>query len=182
MAAREKMQLPSGELLDSGADPGCSTGGQEALRRYQDLEAACFRANETMMAARREADEAYARGLDLEARIEDLESRLCDARSELDRVHGQLAKALDLVAGERNHFEQDRQRLQARITHSYAVANSALELLRSILSSSSWALTRPLRRVVGWSRGRPWREPEVPVLGPGNEIQDALPADANEKP
>lgn len=179
MVAPENM-LPSEEFPDSGAEKACKTGGQETMRRYHDLEAACFRATEAMLGARREADEAYARGLDLEAQIQDLEAqvldlglRLGEARSQLDRMYGQLEKALQLLAGERKYFEQDRLRLQARIAHSYAVADSALELLRSILSSRSWVLTRPLRRLVGWSRGRPWREPELPVLGPDSDVQDA---------
>ncbi|MEJ7745964.1 MAG: hypothetical protein WKF61_04250 [Luteimonas sp.] len=88
------------------------------------------------------------------------------------------AAVIDSHKAQKAHWQSEFDRTNAQ-------AAEAAHLLDDVLSSRSWRLTRPLRRLVGLMRGRHRHEPQAPLLPPapgsphsGRERQVAVSVDA----
>jgi hypothetical protein len=144
---------------------------RERLSREQDLAAELFRMRDRLRLAELDAEAFHSRSLELERQVGDLEVRLAADSLVVGQTREQLGSALGEIAEQRQHFLAEVQMLrrqlaeEARLRDCYrqAAESNARELTR-VLSSKSWALLRPLRRVVLMLRGRPFSEPQAVSL------------------
>lgn len=171
------------------------------MERMQDLNARLFRMSEQLKTTRMDAEENQIRSLDLEAQLrEQGERRAADLeqmaalRVQVEVASKQLGQALTEFAATRRNQEQelatrthahqeDAARWQAELDQLRVHADEAMRLLGGVLSSHSWSLTRPLRRVADFLRRRRWLEPTVPSLAAirlaGDHPHARLPRDAD---
>jgi septal ring factor EnvC (AmiA/AmiB activator) len=146
---------------------------REQLSREQDLAAQLFRTRDRLRLAELDAEAFHSRVLELERKLREAEDRLADALGELHESRRQLGLALDSAAEQRQHHFEKEYTLNTLLSESEAkhaavtamlegamqvAQGNALELAR-VLNSRSWALMRPLRRIVCKLRGVPFAEP-----------------------
>lgn len=151
---------------------------REISLRLQDLEAALYRAHHALGEARIEAGIHHGRSLDLEEDLRELNEQHLRDRQEIADAHRQIADAhqqmavaqenlkqvLSAAAAERMRHESEELLWQTRLNEARLAASNTLQLLLDVLTSRSWVWTRPLRKLMEWSRGRRWREPQIPPL------------------
>jgi hypothetical protein len=144
---------------------------REQLSREQDLAAQLFRTRDRLRLAELDSEAFHSRILELERKLREAEDRLADALDELHESRRQLGLALDSAAVQRQQHldlisesEAKRAAVAAMLERAMQVAQgNALELAR-VLNSRSWALMRPLRRIVCKLRGVPFAEPRPATL------------------
>lgn len=126
------------ETLARGAERALSAA---TLRRAQSLTAQVHRLRQRLNAAELDAEENYARCLDLEA-------KLAVARNAAEHdAEEYKARCLDL---------------EAQLAIAQMKRDDLTLTLAGVLGSRSWSLTRPVRILIGILRREPWREPTLP--------------------
>ncbi|MDQ3523992.1 MAG: hypothetical protein M3451_02930 [Chloroflexota bacterium] len=118
----------------------------------QGLNAELFRARQQLELAELAASENLARCVDLEGWLAAEVERL--------REHHQKELATAGEALQRSGIEAEALRLA--MAELKARAAEMETLLEQVLSSRSWTVTRPMRRLIERVRGRPWHEPRLP--------------------
>lgn len=139
---------------------------RERLSREQDLAAELFRVRDRLRLAVLDAEAFYSRSLELERQLEEVAGRLA-AESVLREILQQRQLLSDEIRALTRQLAdvEARRAEEARLLACYRqVAECNTRELTRVLSSKSWALTRPLRRVVQVLRGRPFSEPQAAKL------------------
>lgn len=168
-------QLRQGLATEIHARKSDQAVARKNLERVQDLNAALFRIRRQLQATEMDAQEYEGRCVDLEVAVRELGERREADLQEMGVLRAQLGQALDVIALLRQAHEQEsararsqqaieRNRWQTEIERVRAHSMETSSLLADVLSSRSWSMTRPLRRLVELARGRSWREPQVPAL------------------
>ncbi|MGI8559966.1 MAG: glycosyltransferase [Luteimonas sp.] len=146
-----------------------------SMDRAQDLSAELLRARDELEAARMAAQEQVGRVADLDRQVLALSERYEVASRQRPPPAGVMDDPQTGASHDaRNRkqppsrnvddiqWAQDKARWQAELNQARHEAGAAPRMLRAVLESSSWKLTRPLRQLTELLRGRRWVEPELP--------------------
>ena len=149
---------------------------RQSLEKAQDLSAELFRVRNELKGARLDADEGYARVLDLEMEVRQEQARLAELRVQNERLGEHLRQALALHQQDGARWqaelgrvlkvhEQDTVVWQAEVDRVRAAADDTARTLTQVLASRSWRMTRGIRQVVERLHGRRWEDPKMPAVG-----------------
>ncbi|MDQ3525887.1 MAG: glycosyltransferase [Chloroflexota bacterium] len=145
----------------------------------QDLSAELLRARDELQAARRAAQEQVGRVADLDRQVLALSQRyevasrqrplpagVQDSRGPGAQTVASHDARYRTLAPSTTHddllWAQDKAGWEAELDQARHEAGAVSRMLRDVLESSCWKLTRPLRQLTELLRGRRWVEPELP--------------------
>lgn len=169
-------QARSSITPDAAGAPPDQVSFPHSVQLAHDLSAELFRSRDALTAAEMTVQEQAGRLVDLEREVNEL-SGCCKGlpRQAFDRAGtGSTAHATALIRADAvpqnpvvspGHLHaaqmQEHARWRAELDQARSQASTAAGMLRDVLGSHSWKLTRPLRQLTEWLRGRRWVEPSA---------------------
>jgi DNA anti-recombination protein RmuC len=146
---------------------------RESMLREQDLAARLFRVRERLRLAESDAEAFHSRSLELDLRVQALEKSLAAASNDVRESQERQSSALKEISEQRQYFVNEMQSLRSKLLDSEArraddarvlaamrkVAQANARELTAVLTSRTWVMMRPLRRMLHVLRGIPFSEP-----------------------